>query len=101
MKARTMTLLVTILIAAFATVAMAVEAVRTGRWELDSGGAADEIPAGFYGNSFLPDGVLDNAGWVAGAGIVWIVAAALLVALDIARSRSKTALPRPTDMGER
>lgn len=97
MRARTTALLVTMLIAAFTVVTVAVETVRTGRGELDSGGAAEDIPDSFYGTSFLPDGVLDNAGWIAAAGIVWIVAAALLIALDTARSRNKTTLPASGD----
>lgn len=50
MRARTTALLLTMLIAAFAVVAVTVEAVRTRRLELGSGGVADDIPEGFYGS---------------------------------------------------
>lgn len=92
MTSRTTVLLVTMLIAACATVLVVVEAVRTGRLVLGSGSVADHLPEGFYGASFLPDAVVDNAGWIAAAGIVWIVAAALLVGVSAARSRSRAAL---------
>ncbi|MFC0673819.1 hypothetical protein [Brachybacterium hainanense] len=79
--------LLAMLIGAFAVTTVAVEAVRTGRWELGRGSVAEDIPDGFYGDSFLSGAVLDNAGWVVAAGIVWIVAAALLIGLDAARAR--------------
>lgn len=88
MRARTTTLLITMLIAAFAMVTATVEAVRTGRLELDSGGVADDIPEGFYGSSSLPDAVLDNVGWIIAAGVVWIVAAALLVGRSMVAART-------------
>lgn len=91
MRARTTTLLITMLIAAFAMVTVTVEAVRTGRLELDSGGVADDIPEEFYGSSFLPDVLLDNVGWIIAAGVVWIVAAALLVGRSIVAARNRDA----------
>jgi hypothetical protein len=63
----------------------AVEGVRTGRMRLGRSGVADSIPDGFYGESFLPDPVLDNAGWILAAGIAWIVVAALLMARSALR----------------
>ncbi|WP_193105168.1 hypothetical protein [Brachybacterium sp. FME24] len=72
-------MLITMLVAPLVVVTVTVEAVRTRRLELDGGGVADDIPEHFYGSSFLPAAVLDNVGWVIAAGVLWIVAAALLM----------------------
>ena len=74
-------LLLTMLAAALVVLVVTVEATRTGRLELGGGGAADHVPDGFYSSeSLIPGAVLDGAGWVIAAAIVWIVVAALLVA---------------------
>src|SRR5699024_8580392 len=67
MRGRTTALVITMFIAAVVVVAVTVEAVRTDRLQLNSGGIADGIPDSFYGSSFLPEAILDNVGWVIAA----------------------------------
>ncbi|MGP5594822.1 MULTISPECIES: hypothetical protein [Brachybacterium] len=81
-------ILITILtlVPAGIAIVVTIEAVRTGRVALGGDSVADNIPVDFYGtSSFLPAGVLDNAGWVIAACIVWIIAAALLAGLTVLR----------------
>lgn len=81
-------ILIAFLVPAAVVVLVAVEAIRTGRFALGSGGVADDIPTEFYdGASFLPAGVLDNAGWVIAVCILWLVIAALLVGRSALRRR--------------
>ncbi|SJM58059.1 hypothetical protein [Gulosibacter sp. 10] len=84
----TAVLICTIAVAALLVILITVEAIRTGRWELGGGGVADRIPDGFYSDSLLPDALLDGAGWIVFAAIVWIVVAALLAASTSARRRT-------------
>lgn len=84
-------ILIAFLVPAAVVVLVAVEAIRTGRFALGSGSVADDIPAEFYdGASFLPAGVLDNAGWVIAACILWLVIAALLVGRSALRRRGES-----------
>lgn len=84
--ARRIVVLILTLVPAVFTVLVTVEAIRTGRFALDTGGAADSIPDGFYDtSSFLPAGILDNAGWVIAACIAWIVVVALLAGVTSLR----------------
>lgn len=74
------------LVPAGLAIAVTIEAIRTGRFALGGDSVADKIPADFYGtSSFFPAGVLDNAGWVIAACIVWIIAVALLAGLTVLR----------------
>ncbi len=83
--ARRIVLILTLVPAAF-TVLVTVEAIRTRRFALGTGGAADSIPDGFYDtSSLLPAGILDNAGWVIAACIAWIVVVALLAGVTSLR----------------
>lgn len=83
---RVLVLILTLVPAGFA-VLVTVEAIRTGRFALGGGGAADAIPDEFYDTaSFLPAGVLDNAGWVIAACIVFVVVVALLAGLSALRT---------------
>nr|WP_300141051.1 hypothetical protein [Propionicimonas sp.] len=78
-------LILTLVPAGFA-VFVTVEAIRTGRFALGGDSAADSVPDSFYAtDSFLPAGILDNAGWVIAACIVWIVVVALLAGLSALR----------------
>jgi len=96
MRGRTTALVITMFIAAVVVVAVTVEAVRTDRLQLNSGGIADGIPDSFYGSSFLPEAILDNVGWVIAAGVVWIVVAALLAGRDAIRGGSDTSNDQAT-----
>lgn len=70
----------TMLAPAVVTVVVTIEAIRIGRFTLGTSGVADAIPTDFYASaSFLPAGVLDNAGWIIAVCIVWIVVAALVL----------------------
>lgn len=83
---RRIVLLILTLVPAGIAVLVTVEAIRTGRFALGTGGAADNIPDGFYETeSFLPAGVLDSAGWVIAACIAWIVVVALLAGVTSLR----------------
>lgn len=87
-------LLILILFPAAFAVVVTVEAIRSGRFTLGSGGAADDVPGDFYtGDSFLPAGVLDNAGWVIAACIAWIVVVALLAGLSALRTSGSRRTP--------
>lgn len=76
-------LLILMLAPAALVVVVTVEAIRTGRFALGSGSAADDIHPR---DSFLTEGVLDNAGWVIAACIAWIVVVALLTGLAALRA---------------
>lgn len=76
-------LLILMLVPAALVVVVTVEAIRTGRFALGSGGAADDLDSR---DSFLTEGVLDNAGWVIAACIAWIVVVALLTGLAALRA---------------
>lgn len=83
-------LLITMMVAALVVLVIAIEAIRTGRWEFREDGAAEYIPDSFYSeNSLLPDVLLDSAGWIGAAGIVWIVIAALLMPLPVGTNSQK------------
>ena len=85
---RIVLLILTLVPAAFA-VLVTIEATRTGRFVLGTGGAADSISDGFYDTeSFVPMGILDNAGWVIAACIAWIVVVALLAGVTSLRRTS-------------
>ncbi|MCX4471344.1 hypothetical protein OOK41_13675 [Micromonospora sp. NBC_01655] len=85
---RIVLLILTLIPAGFAVI-VTVEAIRTGRFTLGTGGAADSIPDSFYAaESFLPAGILDNAGWVVAACIAWIVVVALLAGITSLRRAS-------------
>ncbi|MGP5165071.1 hypothetical protein [Arthrobacter rhombi] len=71
--------LLAMLAPALLAVIVTIEAIRTGRFILGAGSVAESIPEDFYSSaSFLPPGVLDNAGWVVAICIMWIVIGALL-----------------------
>lgn len=83
---RRIALLILTLVPAGFSVLLTVEAIRTGRFAPGTGGAAERIPDGFYGTgSFLPAGILGNAGWVIAACIAWIVVVALLAGVTSLR----------------
>lgn len=81
---------IAMLVPAMIAVLVTVEGIRTGRLELDPGPVTDSIPDQFYGpSSFLPDGLLDSAGWVIAACVLGIVIAALLAGRSALAARTK------------
>jgi hypothetical protein len=83
---RRIALLILTLVPAGLAILVTVEAIRTGRFALGGNSAADNIPDSFYETeSFLPAGVLDNAGWVIAACIAWIVVVGLLAGVSALR----------------
>lgn len=74
------------LLPALGAIVVAVEAVRTGRFVLGGGGAAELLPDSFYSaDSFLPSALLDSAGWVIGGLIVLMVVVLWGVGIGAAR----------------
>lgn len=77
-------LLLSLFVAAAVMIGITVEAVRTRRIAT-SERLSELIPQEAYGDSILPDVLLDNTLWIIAAGVVWIVVAALLVGREALR----------------